>query len=277
MPLERWPALAKAYISFGQGISVTPLQLAAAFAAVANGGRLVEPYVVEQIGEGPDARRPHPEPILRGNPVSPPTVATLAHLLAGTTVEGGTGRAAAPPGFAVAGKTGTAQKAVPGRGYLPDEFVASFVGWAPRTRPIFVGVVVVDAPQGGYHGGDVAAPVFGAIARRALLARGVRAERERPELWPFERPAEPEPEPRPPTQVAEAAEEPTAPPPPAGGFPDLAGRTARQAVAATVELELVPVLRGQGGVVVRQNPPPGATIPARGAPVVLELASTEGG
>ena len=274
MPLERWPALAKAYISFGQGISVTPLQLAAAFGVVANGGRLVEPYVVEQIGEGPEARRPHPEPIVRGTPVGPATVATLADLLAGVTVEGGTGRAAATPGFPVAGKTGTAQKAEPGRGYLTDEFIASFVGWAPRTRPLFVGVVVVDAPRGGYHGGDVAAPVFGAIARRALLARDVRPERERPELWPFERPSEPAPVR--PEQVAEAAEEPAAPPPPAGSFPDLAGRTARQAVAVAVELELVPVLRGRG-IVVRQNPPPGSPVPARGTQVVLELAATEGG
>jgi len=276
MPLERWPALAKAYISFGQGISVTPLQLAGAFAAVANGGRLVEPYIVEEIRGAGETRRPHPAPVVRGEAASPRTIATLRELLAGVTVEGGTGRAAATPGYSAAGKTGTAQKAVPGRGYLPDEFVASFVGWAPAARPLFVGVVVVDDPKGGYHGGDVAAPVFGAIARRALLTRHVRPERERPENWPFE-PQRDEAAPR---QVAEsspsedeAAEERSPPP---GTYPDLAGRTARQAVAAAMQLELVPVLRGRG-VVVRQNPPPGSAVPARGSRVLFELDTGAGG
>ena len=69
----------------------------------------------------------------------------------------------------MAGKTGTAQKAEPGRGYLADEFVASFVGFAPAARPVLVGVVVLDDPRGSYHGGEAAAPVFGAIARQALL------------------------------------------------------------------------------------------------------------
>jgi cell division protein FtsI/penicillin-binding protein 2 len=274
MPLERWPALAKAYISFGQGISVTPLQLAAAFAAVANGGHLLEPYIVEEIRAQQSAIRPHPAPVVRGEPVSPRTVATLRELLAGVTVEGGTGRAAAVPGYAVAGKTGTAQKALPGRGYLPDEFVASFVGWAPVERPVFVGVVVVDTPRGGYHGGDVAAPVFGAIARRVLVTRHVRPHRERPERWPFEPAREAEPG----RQVAAVEEDPAAPPapPPPGTLPDLSGRTAREAVAAVTRFELVPVLRGRG-VVVRQNPPPGSAVPAPGGRVVLELDTGSGG
>jgi cell division protein FtsI (penicillin-binding protein 3) len=275
MPLERWPGLAKAYISFGQGISVTPLQLAAAFAAVANGGRLLEPYVVEEIRGADGVRRPHPLPVVRGEPASPRTIATLRELLAGVTREGGTGRAAVTPGYDAAGKTGTAQKAVPGRGYLPDEFIASFVGWAPVDRPLFVGVVVVDDPEGGYHGGDVAAPVFGAIARRALLTRHVRPERERPERWPFEPQRDDE------TRQTAAAETPAEealprPAPPPGTYPDLAGRTAREAVAAATRLDLVPVLRGRG-VVVRQNPPPGTPVPARGSRVLFELDTGESG
>jgi cell division protein FtsI (penicillin-binding protein 3) len=276
MPLARWPGLAKAYISFGQGISVTPLQLATAFAAVANGGRLVEPYIVEKIRAGGETTRPHPTPVVRGEPVSPSTIATLRDLLAGVTVEGGTGRAAATPGYSAAGKTGTAQKAVPGRGYLPDEFIASFVGWAPVDRPLFVGVVVIDDPKGGYHGGEVSAPVFGNIARRSLLAHHVRPRRERPERWPFE-PA-PRDEPRQVAAAATVGEEPIAspPPPPPGTYPDLAGRTAREAVAAATRLDLVPVLRGRG-VVVRQNPPPGSVLPARGSRVLFELDSGAGG
>jgi len=278
MPVERWPALAKAYIAFGQGISITPLQLAAAFAVVANGGRLLEPYVVEEIRNPGEVRRPHPAPVVRGEPVSPRTVATLRELLAGVTIEGGTGRAAATPGYAVAGKTGTAQKAEPGRGYLPDEFIASFVGWAPLDRPLFVGAVVIDDPQGGYHGGDVAAPVFGAIARRALLTRDVKPQRERPELWPFERAPE-EREKAAQSELLAAAGEPAAAPAPEaplGGFPDLGGRTAREAVAAAAELDLVPVLRGKG-VVVHQSPAAGSAVPARGTRVLFELDTGAGG
>jgi cell division protein FtsI (penicillin-binding protein 3) len=275
MPLERWPGLAKAYISFGQGISVTPLQLAVAFAAVANGGRLLEPYVVEEIRGADGVRRPHPAPVVRGEPASPRTIATLRELLSGVTRDGGTGRAAVTPGYSAAGKTGTAQKAVPGRGYLPDEFIASFVGWAPADRPLFVGAVVVDDPEGGYHGGDVAAPVFGAIARRALLARHVRPERERPERWPFEPERDETPRQTAAVQTSEPGEEPRPAPPP-GSYPDLAGRTAREAVAAATRLDLVPVLRGRG-VVVRQNPPPGTPVPARGSRVLFELDTGAGG
>jgi cell division protein FtsI (penicillin-binding protein 3) len=268
MPVERWPGIAKAYIAFGQGISVTPLQLASAFAAVADGGRLLEPYVVRRIGSGADARDVHPQPVERGRPVSPRTVATLTELLSGVTVEGGTGKEAAIPGYPVAGKTGTAQKALPGRGYLPDQFVASFVGFAPADHPAVVGLVVLDDPHGNYHGGEAAAPVFGAIVRKVLLYLDVEPERQTPERWPFESdPADPPLE-----RSADAG----APPPPSGTFPDLAGRTAREAVAAIAALDLRPVLRGSG-VVVRQAPLPGAPVPPPGAPVVIELDTGAGG
>lgn len=265
MPVERWPALAKAYISFGQGISVTPLQLTRAFGVVANGGRLLEPYVVRQIGSGAEAEWPHPEPVVQGEPVSPRTLATLRALLAGVTVPGGTGRGAAVEGYPVAGKTGTAQKAVPGRGYLPDEHIASFAGFAPVERPALVGLVVLDAPRGSYHGGEAAAPVFAAVMRRALLYLNVRPERERPELWPFERPAAPAEAVAPPGLVTAARE---APPP--GTFPDLSGRTAREALAATTALGLTPVLRGSG-VVARQSPPAGSPLPPQGTRIELWL------
>lgn len=272
MPVERWPALAKAYISFGQGISITPLQLAVAFAAVANGGRLLEPYVVERIGSGADAVRPHPTPVERRRPVSTATIATLRSLLEGVTVEGGTGRAAAVEGYRVAGKTGTAQKAVPGRGYLANEHIASFVGYVPASRPRLVGVVVIDAPRGAYHGGEVAAPVFSAIAREALLYLNVRPERERPELWPFERqPEEPALAPRP-EQLASAEPTPPKSPTPAGTIPDFAGRTAREAVALAAALRLEPLLSGNGSVL-RQRPEPGSPMPPPGARLELWLGN----
>jgi cell division protein FtsI (penicillin-binding protein 3) len=274
MPVERWPGIAKAYISFGQGLSVTPLQLAVAFAAVANGGRLLEPYVVARIGEGESAVVPHPEPVVRSEPASPRTIATLARLLEGVTVEGGTGTGAAISGYPVAGKTGTAQKAVPGRGYLPDEFVASFAGWAPAGRPALVGVVVLDDPRGTYHGGEAAAPVFAAIVRKSLLYLNVPPERERPERWPFE--PDPGAAPAPdaePTLLAERAPEAPAPRIPPGAVPDLAGLSAREAVAALAALGLEPLLTGRGSVIFQQLPP-GSPPPPRGSTFAVELAAT---
>ncbi len=184
--VERWSPLEKVYLSFGQGISASALQMAVAFAAVANGGLRVRPHVVASVSpnetQGPDWLKS-----VAGEPViSRRTAAVLADLLEGVTAEGGTGSAARIAGYRVAGKTGTAQKAVPGRGYLPDEHVASFVGFAPVERPVLVAAVVLDAPQGRYHGGQVAAPIFSRVVSQALLYLGVTPERERPERWPRE-------------------------------------------------------------------------------------------
>ncbi len=279
MPVERWPSLAKAYMSFGQGLSVTPLQLALAFAAVGNGGRLLEPYVVRQVGSGETARALHPEPVVRGRPISERSRALVRELLSGVTVEGGTGKAAAVDGYPVAGKTGTAQKALPGKGYLNDEYIASFVGFAPLDDPAIVALVVLDDPQGSYHGGEVAAPIFEEVARQALTYLDVRPRRERPERWPGEtardEAAGPEPAGAMTASAGEVGVDRAAPPPP-GTFPDLAGLTARQALAATVALGLAPELHG-AGVVHRQQPPPGAPMPARGARIELYLDVGSGG
>jgi stage V sporulation protein D (sporulation-specific penicillin-binding protein) len=181
-PLERWGPLAKAYVSFGQGISVTPLQLAAAVTAVANEGTLLEPHVVAAVGRGEVRRTRHAGTRIQGHPIEPATARVLKSMLEGV-VAAGTGRGAAVAGYRVAGKTGTAQIPVRGgyRGYLP-----SFVGFAPAGRPSIVGLVAIAEPQGQYYGGQVAAPVFGAIARQVLLYRGIHPERERLAVWPGE-------------------------------------------------------------------------------------------
>jgi cell division protein FtsI (penicillin-binding protein 3) len=203
-PAARW-TLRGAYVAFGQEISITPLQLAVAFAAVANGGTRVRPYLVASA-TGPGGERiVRPRPQVEGRPLSDGTARELERILEAVVAEG-TGRAAAISGYPVAGKTGTAQKAVDGL-YSGDRFVASFVGFAPARRPAVVGAVVIDEPKPLYHGGQVAAPAFAAMVAPALLYLGVPPERERPEPWPGQRQ----------TQIELAATRSPAAPPPSPG------------------------------------------------------------
>jgi len=168
---EQWSALSNAILSIGQELAVTPLQIAAATAAIANGGLLVTPRIVSRVvdGDGKEVRRPaRPEP---RRVVSERTAAVLNEILK-TVVSRGTGVNASLPEFVVAGKTGTAQKASRG-GYSADRFVASFVGYVPADRPRLVILVVIDEPRGAHYGGTVAAPLFREIARTSLRYLGV--------------------------------------------------------------------------------------------------------
>ncbi|HVT61319.1 MAG TPA: penicillin-binding transpeptidase domain-containing protein [Thermoanaerobaculia bacterium] len=184
-PLERWGPLTKAYVSFGQGVSVTPLQLAVAVAAVANGGKLLRPYVLAGVRKGDTLVPRHLSPVVVERPISAATAAEVRRLLE-RVVTSGTGKGAAVAGYRVAGKTGTAQIPVAG-GYARHAYLPSFVGFAPADRPVLVGVVAVDEPQGAaYYGAQVAAPVFGRLVREVLLYRGVRPERQPLVEWPGE-------------------------------------------------------------------------------------------
>lgn len=153
---EKWSELSSASLSFGQEISVTPLQLVLAYAAVASGGYRVVPRIL------PDAPVPPPERIL-----SPATAQALQRMLASVVTEG-TGKSAAVPGFTAAGKTGTAQKL----GILSEDgrklFIAYFVGFAPVEDPRVVCLVMVDEPVGAKYGGAVSAPVFTRVVGFAL-------------------------------------------------------------------------------------------------------------
>ena len=184
-PVERWQPLSKAYISFGQEISITPLQLAVAAGAVANGGTLYAPYVVNGIGNGVQVVAQHRTPQPLGQPISATTARTLERMLEAVVAEG-TAKAATIVGYPVAGKPGTAQKADAG-GYSANRFVASFVGFAPARDARVLAAVVIDEPHPGYHGGEVAAPAFARIVDQTLLYLGYTPDRERPERWPFER------------------------------------------------------------------------------------------
>jgi stage V sporulation protein D (sporulation-specific penicillin-binding protein) len=172
IPQESLREIQVAAISIGQSIAVTPIQLAAAAAAVANGGVWMRPHLVREIrdAEGRTVKRLDPEPVRRV--ISEETASRLGALLE-QVVKDGTGRNAYIPGYRAAGKTGTAQKPGPG-GYLPDKYVASFIGYAPVNDPRVVALVVVDEPQGyPYFGGTVAAPIFQRLAEAVLRYLGV--------------------------------------------------------------------------------------------------------
>lgn len=162
-------------VSFGHGMTATPLQIANAYAAIANGGVLRRPYIVESVIDGETGKirplRPT-EPIRRV--LAPEVASQMRLLLSGVTAPGGTGVNAKVPGFIVAGKTGTAQKVNPkGRGYLPGGYISSFAGFLPAHDPRLVIFVAVDHPKKVYYGSQVAAPLFSRIGAYAARREGL--------------------------------------------------------------------------------------------------------
>lgn len=166
---SQWFGVDLATISFGQGVSATALQLVMAVSAVANGGMLMKPYVVEKISDENGVEMEQISPQERRRVISPETARVMARMMEGVATEGGTGMNAAVEGYRVAGKTGTAQKVDPvTRGYSVDKRTASFVGFIPADNPRLVILVVVDEPKTSPYGGVVAAPAFSAIAQQSL-------------------------------------------------------------------------------------------------------------
>jgi cell division protein FtsI/penicillin-binding protein 2 len=162
---ENWSGSSIGNIPIGQGDAITLMQLARAYAVPANGGYLVQPHLVARIGARPVAVRS------RRRIIPPRTAAVLNSMLRDVVGDDGTGGAAKIPGYAVAGKTGTAQKLDPKtHEYSHRHYTASFVGYVPANRPRLLVAVVVDEPSAGiYYGGLVAAPAFEQIASFALL------------------------------------------------------------------------------------------------------------
>jgi cell division protein FtsI (penicillin-binding protein 3) len=160
-PVKKARTIDRAAACFGQGMTVTSLQLAMAMAAIANGGKLMRPYVVSSIVDesGMVVQRSYPKMVRRV--VSERTARKVASILEGVVGEDGTGPQAAISGFRVAGKTGTAQKVDPvTRKYSRTKDVATFVGFVPADRPRLVIMVMIDEPKGVPYGGVVAGPVF---------------------------------------------------------------------------------------------------------------------
>ncbi|NWG02182.1 MAG: PASTA domain-containing protein [Syntrophaceae bacterium] len=164
-----WPPVALDTISFGQGISVTAIQLVTALSAIANGGSLMKPYVVEKIMDEKGEVVQSFQPEIVRKVISEETAKKVTALLKTTTEKGGTGEGAVPAGYEIAGKTGTAQKAdsLLG-GYSEDRYLSGFMGFAPIEEPRIVLLVVIDEPQGNNYGGVVAAPIFKAIMEKVL-------------------------------------------------------------------------------------------------------------
>lgn len=215
-----WAEVELANRAFGQGLTATPLQLAAGYSAIANGGELMRPRLVQAIRnkDGEDLERFEPERIRRV--VSEQTAASVTRALITVTEGEGTGRRAALPGIAVAGKTGTSQKVDPETRQYGDLWMASFIGFVPADDPLFTIVVMVDEPQDSHYGGEVAAPTFATIAEQALATRGVFVERE----------------PESPELSAEHATE--------GPVVDLTVRPLNRGLRADAERVLVPDFRG---------------------------------
>ena len=159
---DQWSGTTIANVPMGQGIAVTPLQITAAFAAVANNGVYEQPHLVDQVGT-----KVYQEP--SGRRVIPARVAAEVRQMLVAAVDHGTGVKAQIPGYEVAGKTGTAEKALPhGAGYSQTDYVASFIGMVPADYPRLVVLVAVDSPRTSIYGSDIAAPAVQKIMRFAL-------------------------------------------------------------------------------------------------------------
>ncbi|NPV26571.1 MAG: stage V sporulation protein D [Firmicutes bacterium] len=178
VPQARAKQIDLAVMSFGQANAVTPLQMISAISAIANDGLYMKPHLVRAIynKEGKLIREVQPEPVRQV--ISKETAQELRMILEGV-VRDGTGKNAYVEGYRVAGKTGTAQKIAPGGGYLANEYVASFIGFAPADNPRIAALVVIDAPKGyPYYGGWVAAPVFKELVCDTLRYLQVPAQGE---------------------------------------------------------------------------------------------------
>jgi cell division protein FtsI (penicillin-binding protein 3) len=251
-----WSVSTLASVSMGYEIGVTPLQMAAAVSAVANGGSLVQPRLVRALRRG--AARTEVVPHEMRRVVTRETAAELVAIME-QIVERGTGTAAQVPGYTLAGKTGTASKIVNGR-YSPSEYHASFVGFVPSRRPAFTILVVIDSPHAGQHyGGTVAAPIFQRIADAALRHTGV-APTINPLAPVLVQAAHAAGSPSEyvrtssaagPAQISVLAGPPT--------VPDVRGLGARDAARRLARLGLVPRLTGDG-IVIDQDPGPGAAL-----------------
>jgi cell division protein FtsI (penicillin-binding protein 3) len=277
-PLNRWQPSSIGSIAMGQEVGVTPVQVAAAYSVLANGGAWVKPHLVREIrtsdGTVVFQAKWETRPALK-----PETAFALRGMMEGVTLHG-TARKAQLDGYSAAGKTGTAQKIDPRtRAYSATKYIGSFVGLAPVSNPAIVIIVVIDEPRGAYHGGDVAAPVFRQIAEGILPELNVAPDiqvKEEPAL--IARMAAPSPEAMQQETETRQQREATLPKVAAQNssgqvrevvfaqaadraalMPDLRGQSVRDAVRVCAQLGLRLEAYGDGRGL-RQTPDPGSEV-----------------
>jgi cell division protein FtsI (penicillin-binding protein 3) len=262
--------------SFGQGMTASAIQLASAYAALANDGVLMRPYLISRVVDADGQALLENQPTEVRRVVSAKTARTVVGMLESVVEKGGTAPLARLDEYRVAGKTGTAQKAGPG-GYS-DKRIASFAGMLPAEDPRLVVLVVVDEPKTDVYGGLVAAPAFKEIASAAMPYLGVTPSRVAPPketgkeqvaAKPASATPAPEPKPQVSPELAAALDQATL----EEGtvrVPDLTKEPARAAVGKLLAAALEPRLLGTGAVA-RQTPPAGTPVP-KGSRVTLELA-----
>jgi cell division protein FtsI (penicillin-binding protein 3) len=275
-----WVPVETATAAYGQGLSVTTLQLAMAMGAIANNGRLLEPVLVKRVSDGSGVTLSDASPHVRRDAVPAPVAQMMAEMLVSVTEGEGTGVEAAIPGFKVAGKTGTAQKIDPAtHKYSDTHFVASFTGFVPAEKPRLVIAVVLDDPMGGTHaGGGVAGPVFRRVGEMALRYLGVTPRGTVPmklaDVGSRAKDGDVAANTYKVLDEARATDSDTAKPPPLAPVrpgeakvPDLAGFPLRDAVKVTIGSGLTPAVEGSGRLS-RQEPPAGTVLP-KGSTVKL--------
>src|SRR5215217_1931492 len=278
--VERWQPSSIGSLAIGQEVGVTPVQMVAAFGALANDGVRIAPHLVREVrsGDGTVVYKAEPE---QRRVISVETAVALRGMLEGVTLRG-TAKAAQLDGYSAAGKTGTAQKIDPKtRAYSATKHVASFVGFAPVSNPQVVIIVVIDEPAGAYHGGDVAAPVFREVAEQVLPALGIEPDIETksaPDLIAQQANENPERTEKIREEQAQSEEQRKATMPTVdsnGGrsgevvyaastrkailMPDLRGRSVRDVARTCAQLGLQVEARGEGKVL-KQNPSAGAEV-----------------
>jgi cell division protein FtsI (penicillin-binding protein 3) len=298
--LEGWSAISIGSVSMGQEIGVTPIQLSTAVSAIANGGVLNRPHVVQEVRRGD--RVVTSEGMLAGaeprRVIRPETAATLRRLMEGVILRG-TGPLARLDGWTAAGKTGSAQKIDPATGrYSPTQLIASFTGFAPISKPAVTILVSLDSPVGLHEGGQVAAPVFKRVAEQVLSyldvprdvplnPRLIQAAYKRQnvedgasleDFSPTDFSGQPDEPPVASNPVAPEAARPHAPEVTMATdevgeitVPDFAGQTMREVTEMCLHLGLDPVLVGSN-LATQQAPEAGAHV-RRGAKITVQFGS----
>jgi cell division protein FtsI (penicillin-binding protein 3) len=258
--------------AFGQGVSVTVLQLTMALGAIGNGGVLLKPFLVKEIvsPQGEKLKEFKPQAIRRV--LSEKTSATMLSIMETVTQQGGTAAQASPPGFTTAGKTGTAQKVV-GRAFSHSRYNSVFMGLIPAEKPVLAITVIIEEPKGAIYGGVVAAPIFREIAGQALRVLGYYPQSDKGEpILTQSKPVAPQPASAPPPEIMplkastlaplalqNLAEGPEAPAGSLKVMPNLQGMTIRRAVKLLHHSGVRCRLQGSG-LAVSQDPLPGTPL-----------------